>query len=60
MKKTGEKSMLLIVKLGYQLAAAISLRERWAEDEKNLKALRQIHQAAEDIYNRKKADDEES
>ena len=59
-EKTGEKSMLLIVKLGYQLAAAISLRERWAEEEKNLKALRQIHQAAEDIYNRKKADDEES
>lgn len=58
-EKTGEKSMLLIVKLGYQLAAAISLRERWAEEEKNLKALRQIHQAAEDIYNRKKADEEE-
>lgn len=36
-----------------QLAAAISLREHWAEEEKNLKAVRMIHQAAEDIFQRK-------
>ena len=52
-EETGEKSMLLIVKLGYQLAAAISLREHWAKEEKNLKAVRMIHQAAEDIFQRK-------
>lgn len=55
-EETGEKSMVLAVKLGYQLVGVISLREKWAQKENNMYALRLISGAAEGIYKRK-ADD---